>query len=64
MEKDTNLSFKDISSITSLPEKDILVLQDKQSVVWFLSKKPISLFKQIIEEIEQDKPHWEIGDDK
>ncbi len=72
-DKITSSKVRNLVDITGLEINEINLLSEKVEIVSFLSSvgwlstntgRRLSLVKQVIEEIEQGKPHWEIGESK
>jgi hypothetical protein len=68
----TSSKVRNLVDITGLEINEINLLSEKVEIVSFLSSvgwlstttgRRLSLVKQVIEEIEQGKPHWEIEND-
>jgi hypothetical protein len=65
----TSSKVRNLVDITGLEINEINLLSEKVEIISFLSSvgwlstttgRRLSLVKQVIEEIEQGKPHWEI----
>ncbi len=52
-----------ISSVTGIPLEEIKILGLKHYIATSIEefKKDINLVREVLDEIEQGKPHWEIG---
>lgn len=65
MRKDNFFQPREISEITGICIENVICLTQKKNIrdfITYIIDGKISLLKQVIEEIEQGKPHWEIGD--
>lgn len=51
-----------LSKITGLTIEEISRLKTRYTIAHFLCCHDLSVVKKVIKEIEQVKPHWEIGD--
>jgi len=60
-----NLWGADISRLTGITEESVLTLKNKKEIIRRLPRKEdFNILRQVMEEIEQGKPHWEIGEGK
>jgi len=67
-----SIESEHMSQVLGIPIEDIEILKYKRQVLeriegyplYYNSKNNLSLIKQVVQEIEQGRPHWEIEESK